>query len=180
MKLSRLVVLSACLAAASASAQNLRPGLWEMNNQVKGGSSQNSQLMAEAQKQMANMSPAQRKMVDEMMGRHGVGLNVGADGGLQVTYCMTKEMSERKELPTGQQGQCQTSSTPIAGGMNVQFTCTQPASSGSGQVLIHSDTAYTMTMNVVTSATGKPESMAVQGSGRWVGADCGSKGKAVN
>lgn len=176
MKMSRLFVLAAGFAAASASAQTLRPGWWEMTNQVTGGG-QNSQMIAEAQRQMANMSPAQRKTIEDMMAQHGVGMNIGSDGGLKVSYCLTKEMAERKELPTGQQGQCNTSYSPHTSGMNVHFTCTQPASSGTGQVTFQGDTAYTMNMNVVTTLNGKRESAKVQGTGRWIGPDCGGKGK---
>ncbi|MES2263334.1 MAG: DUF3617 domain-containing protein [Pseudomonadota bacterium] len=179
MKACRFILLAATLAAVSisTSAQTMRPGLWEMNNKVKSGDSQMAAAMAEAQKQMANMPPAQRKMMEEMMAKQGVGMSLGSDGGVKITYCMTREMAERKELPTGQQGDCKTNNTPVAGGVNVSFTCNKPPSSGNGQVTFQSDTAYMMNMNVSSSARGKPETIMVESSGRWLGADCGAKGK---
>lgn len=178
MNISRLIVLAAVLAAASASAQTMRPGLWEQNNKITSGSGQATQAMAEAQKHFANMPPAQRKMIEDMMARQGVGLNVSGDGGVKVTYCLTKEMAERKELPTGQQGQCQSSNTPFPGGMDVKFSCTKPATSGTGRATFQGDAAYTMNMDVTTSANGAPEKMTVLSTGRWLGAQCGSKGSA--
>jgi hypothetical protein len=179
MKSTRHLILAAALAAsAAASAQTMRPGLWEMNSKVQSGNSQTAAAMAEAQKRLANLPPEQRKMLEDMMANQGVALSMGADGGVKITYCMTKEMAARKELPTGQQGQCTSSSTPTASGMNVSFTCANPPSNGSGQVTLIGDTGYTMNMKVNSSARGTPESMTVQSSGRWLSTDCGSKAPA--
>jgi len=159
---------------AYAASAAMRPGLWEITSKIKPDNPQAAAAMAEAQKQMANMAPEQRKMIEAMMAKQGVGLSMNGDG-VKVTYCVTREMAERREFPTGQQGQCTNTSTPTANGMNVSFTCANPPSSGSGQVTLQGDTAYTTTMNVTTSARGKPESMRVDGSGRWLGTDCGAK-----
>jgi len=157
-----------------ATSAAMRPGLWEITSKIKPDDPQAAAAMAEAQKQMANMAPEQRKMIEAMMAKQGVGLSVNGDG-VKVTYCITKDMAERREFPTGQQGQCTNSSTPTASGMHVSFTCTNPPSSGNGQVTFQGDTAYTTTMNVTTSARGKSESMSVNATGRWLGADCGAK-----
>lgn len=177
-------LLAAIVAAAAlpalpthAAAVNMRPGLWEMSSKITPDNPQAAAAMAEAQKQMANMPPEQRKMLESMMAKQGVGLSMNGDG-VKVTYCVTREMAERHEFPTGQQGKCTNNATPTANGMNVSFTCTNPPSSGSGQVTFQGDTAYTTTMNVTTTARGKPESMSVNSSGHWLGADCGSKAPA--
>lgn len=168
--LSSLAPCPACAATASAS---MRPGLWEITSKIQPGNSQAAAAMAEAQKQMANMPPEQRKMLESMMAKQGVGLSMNGDG-VKVTYCVTKEMAERHEFPTGQQGKCTNSSTPTANGMNVSFSCSNPPSSGTGQVTFQGDTGYTTSMHVTTSARGKPETMNVDGTGRWLGADCGT------
>ncbi|SFU80099.1 DUF3617 domain-containing protein [Pseudoduganella namucuonensis] len=182
MKHKRQLVLAAALAASaafcSAATTSMRPGLWEMNSKVKSGDSQATAAMAEAQKQLANLPPEQRKMIEDMMAKQGVGMTMGSDGGVRITYCMTREMAERKELPTGQGEQCTSTSTPVAGGMNVSFQCAKPPSSGTGQVRLQGETGYTMNMNVTSSARGKPETMAVESTGRWLGADCGGKAPA--
>ncbi|WP_426322661.1 DUF3617 domain-containing protein [Pseudoduganella sp. R-43] len=172
MKIQAFFLL--CLAAAPAMAQTLKPGLWELDNRIASASPEMMAIMEAAQQQMANMAPEQRKAMEQMMARHGVNLGLGANGGVKLTYCLTKDMAEKQDLPAGQPGQCTTTRTPVPGGLNVTFNCTRPPSSGNGQVIFNGNTAYSMRMNVNSSAQGKPQNMVVEGSGRWLSADCGS------
>ena len=177
-----LFLLCAGLATAAVSAApqtTLKPGLWELSNRIASGSSETMALMAAAQQQMANMPPEQRKMIEQKMAQHGVSnMNLAEGGGVKLTYCLTKEMAEKQELPSGQPGQCTTTRTPIPGGLNVTFNCTTPPSSGNGQVIFNGDTAYTMKMNVNGQGNGKAQQMTVEGTGRWLSADCGTAAKA--
>lgn len=181
-----LSLLCALFAAASAcavlpaAAQNttLKPGLWELNNRIASANPETMAAMAAAQQQMANLPPDQRKMMEQMMAKHGVTMNLAEGGGVKLTYCLTKDMAEKQELPSGQPGQCTTTRTPVPGGMNVSFTCSKPASSGNGQVIFNGNTGYTMKMNVNSTAAGKPQTMMVEGSGRWLSAECGTAAKA--
>ncbi|WP_342117478.1 DUF3617 domain-containing protein [Pseudoduganella sp. OTU4001] len=172
MKKTAMTLL--CLAALPAMAQTLKPGLWEMNNRVASANPETMAVMAAAQQQLANMPPEQRAAMDQMMARHGVNMSLGDGGGVKVTYCLTKEMVEKQELPTGQPGQCSTTRTPAPGGMNVSFNCSNPPSSGNGQVIFNGNSAFSMRMNVNSTAHGKAQNMVVEGSGKWLGADCGS------
>jgi hypothetical protein len=166
-------VLSLSLSlAAPASAQTLRPGLWEISNKVQSGNSQTASALAMAQKELANMPPEQRKMVESMLAKQGVGMSVSGDGGVKITHCVTKEMADRKELPTGQQGDCKSNNTPVPGGMNVSFTCAKPPSSGTGQLMFQGDSGYTMSMDVSSTVNGKPERMTVQSVGRLLSPVC--------
>lgn len=167
-------IILLCLAALPAMAQTLKPGLWEINNRIASASPETMAMMQAAQQQLGNMPPEQRKSLEQMMARHGVNMGLGNDGGVKVTYCLTKEMAERQDLPTGQPGQCTSTRTPVPGGMNVSFTCARPQSSGNGQVIFNGNSAFSMRMNVNSSAHGKPQNMLVEGNGRWLGADCGS------
>src|SRR3569832_762981 len=171
-------ILLAALAGASvsiASAQSLKPGLWESTHKTQfAGDSQMAQQMAQAQQAMANMPPEQRKMMEDMMKSRGVSMNMGAGGAMTVKYCMTKEMAERKEVPA-QRGDCKTTQQPMGGGkFKMSFTCTNPPSSGEGEVTFASPEAYSMRMSVNTTVQGKPEKMNMEGSGRWLAADCGN------
>jgi hypothetical protein len=178
-----LSLLCACLATAAlpAAAQTtLKPGLWELSNRIASGSSETMAMMAAAQQQMANLPPEQRKMIEQKMAQHGVSsMNLGEGGGVKLTYCLTKEMAEKQELPSGQPGQCNTTRTPMPGGLNVTFTCTRPPSSGSGQVIFNGNTGYSMRMNVTGQGNGKAQQMTVEGTGRWLSADCGAAAKAA-
>ncbi len=161
------------LAIQPVTAQTLKPGLWEINNRM-GGSPKMDQAMAEMNKQMAGMSPDQRRMMQDMMAKQGVSMSPGAAGGMAVKICMTRESIERNELPS-QQGDCKTTTSPRMGNtMKMAFVCTQPPSSGEGQVTFVSPEAYTMKMAMKTSVQGKPETMTMDGGGKWLSADCGA------
>lgn len=171
MKTTAMFLLGLC--AIPAVAQQLKPGLWELTNRVASASPEMMAVMAAAQQQMANMAPEQRKSLEQMMASHGVNMSLGDAGGVKLTYCLTREMAEKQDLPAGQPGQCTTTRTPVPGGMNVSFNCTKPPSSGNGQVIFNGNTAYSMRMNVNSTAQGKPQTMVVEGSGRWLSANCG-------
>jgi hypothetical protein len=131
--------------------------------------------MAQMQKQMAAMPPAQRKQMEEMMAKQGTQMPAAAPGGgMSMKMCMTKEMAERSEIPA-QQGDCKTTQQSRTGNtMKVAFTCTNPPSSGEGQYTFTSAEAYNMKMTVTTTVQGKPQKMNMEGSGKWLSADCGN------
>lgn len=171
MKSHHFIVAALAVFASAAGAQSLKPGLWEITNKMQSGSGQMEQQMAQMQQQMASMPPDQRKMIEEMMAKQGV--KVGG-GGMSVKVCMTKDMVERNELPA-QQGDCKTTQQSRTGNtMKMAFTCTNPPSSGEGHVTFASPEAYSMQMAVNTTVQGKPEKVNMDGSGKWLGADCGS------
>jgi hypothetical protein len=164
------------LASSSASAQTIKPGLWELHNQIKTGDAQTDQAMSAALSQLAALPPAQRVQMEAMMAQNGVSMpKAGGDGSLTLTACVTPEMAARKELPLNQQGKCSSKQEPVAGGLNVSFTCTDPASSGSGQIRFNGDNAYTATMQVVNNSGAGPQNATVNSSGRWLGASCPAK-----
>jgi len=168
-----LYALALCAAGSfslTAAAQNLKPGLWETTHNMKSSGGE----MEKAQAQMANMPPEQRKMMEKMMAEHGMKMGAGGPGAMNVKTCMTKEMVERSELPA-QHGDCKTTSQQRSGNtIKMAFTCTNPPSSGEGQYTIVSPEAYTMKMVVKSTAQGKPETMNMDASGKWLAADCGS------
>jgi hypothetical protein len=171
----RLLVATCTLAGCGlpALAQNLKPGLWEISNRMSGNAEMNS-AMADAQKAMAGLPPEQRKMMEEMMAKQGVRMGAGAGGAMAVQVCMSKEMVERNELPA-QQGDCKTTSQGRSGNtMKMAFTCTNPPSSGEGQVTFIGSDAYSSKMNVTTLVNGKQEKVTMDGAGRFVSADCGT------
>ena len=57
--------------------------------------------------------------------------------------------------------------------MKMAFTCTTPPSSGEGQITFASNESYAMKMAVSTMVQGRPEKVNMDGSGKWMAADCG-------
>jgi hypothetical protein len=177
MKLHRsLLVLAVGTFAVGASAQepNLKPGLWQITHKMTTASGQIEKASAELQKQMADMPPEQRKMMEDMMAQRGMSMGAGGPLDMSAKVCMTRDMVERNEIPV-QQGNCKTTmQSRTASSTKMSFSCTDPPSSGEGQYTMVSPEAYTAKMTVRTAVQGKPETMNMDTSGKWLGADCGS------
>ena len=176
--MKRLVISLALLAAvhAQAQTQNIKPGLWEMNNKVKTGNAQTDQALAMAMQQLATMPPAQRAQMEAMMAQNGVSMpKQSGDGGMLLTACVTPEMAAKKEIPLDQKGKCTSKQDQVPNGLNISFSCTDPASSGQGQLRFNGDSAYTMTMNVTNSTGAGPQSATIESTGRWLSATCPAK-----
>jgi hypothetical protein len=176
MKPKHVLPLSLLMLAFGAGAQTLKPGLWEITNQTQmSGDAKGQDRMAQMNQQMASMTPEQRKKVEEMMAKNGVKMGSGGPGGgMSVKICMTREMVERNELPS-QQGDCKTTQQSRSGNtMKMAFACTKPPSSGESQVTFVSPEAYTSKMTMTSTASGAPRKIDMEGSGKWLGADCGS------
>ena len=173
MKIRHALAAIAVACPLAVSAQSMKPGLWEITHNTKGGvGGQAADAQAKMQREMANMSPEQKKMMQEMMAKHG--MQPGGGGGMSVKTCMTKEMIDRNEVPS-QKGDCQTTKQQKTGNtMKFTVVCNNPPSTGEGQVTFLSPEAYTMKMAMQSKVDGKPQSMNMEASGKWLSADCGS------
>ena len=174
MRIHTVLTAGAFAAAAfGASAQTMKPGLWEINNKMN--SPQMDQAMAEMQKQMAAMPPEQRKQMEAAMAQRGVQMvQPGAGGGMAVRMCMTKEMTERNEVPMHQSDCKITSQSKSGSTTKMAFSCTNPPTTGEGEYTLVSPDAYRSKMTMKTVVAGKPETMQMETAGKWLGADCGT------
>jgi hypothetical protein len=168
-----VLITAALLTAASfaAEAQSMKPGLWEIHN--KSDNPQMAGGMAEMQKQLAQMPPEQRKQMEAMMAQRGVKMAAGSDGAMVVQVCMTKEMAERNDVPM-QDGCRMTKQERSGNTMKMAFACTNPPSSGEGQVTFNGPEAYASRMTVRSVEQGRTEAITMESSGKWLKADCGS------
>lgn len=162
-----------------ASAQTMKPGLWEIATQMQGGSGEMADAMAKAQKQMESMPPEQRKMVQDMMAKRGMQMGANGGGGMSIKICMTQEMVDRNQVANHQsstdQHDCAHTNSPRSGNtMQFSFVCTKPPSSGEGRVTFTSPEAYSMKMTSTSMVKGQPTKMEMQTDGRWLGSDCGT------
>ena len=156
--------------AAGASAQTMKPGLWEITSQVQSGGKDLTAAMASMQKQLEAMPPEQRKMMQDMMAKQGAQMGASGANGMSIKMCLSQEMVDRNEVAPMQQGDCTHATSPRVGGtMKYSFKCTKPVSSGQGEITFSSPEAYAMKMSM-TSAERK---MDMQTNGKWLGANCG-------
>ena len=168
-----LTALAAIAGPASAQLGKMQPGLWEQTMTMKSASGQMEAQMAQMQQQMANMPPEQRKMVEDMMAKQGVGMAAGRSPTIKM--CISPEQAERAELPP-QDGNCKQEMVERSGStMRYRFSCTgNPPTSGEGEYTLSSPTTYSGRTTVLTQVQGKPEKMEMTQTGRWLGADCGA------
>ena len=162
------------LLAAAAQAEPMKPGLWEVSQKMQSGSGQMEAAMAEMNKQMAAMTPAQRKAMQDAMGKHGVEMKGQGGQAMAVRICVTKEMAARNEVAPVD-GNCKSSQSPRVGNsMKFSFSCTNPPSSGEGEVTFVGSSSYSSRLDMKTVVNGKPETLKMDSTGKWLGTDCGS------
>ena len=164
--------LLACplVALAQGTPPKLRPGLWEHGFTMSSQSGQMESAMKQMQQTMAAMPPAQRKMMEDMMAKQGVGIGAG---GNSVKVCVSKEEAER-DVPPQQEG-CTQTAKRSGNVWQIAFQCKgPPPSSGEGQMTLLSPTAYTGNFNIRTEVNDKPEQVKMTQTGKWLSADCGN------
>ncbi len=173
MKLHRVLpAIPLTLAALGASAQSMKPGLWEHSFTLKSQSGQMEKGMAEMQKQLASMPPEQRKQMEQMMAQSGVGMGARAN---TVKVCISPEQAARLDLPQNDDHCKQEITQRSASTMKFKFSCAgQPPASGEGEVTFHSPAHYSSKSVMNTTVEGKPERMTMDQTGKWLSADCGA------
>lgn len=169
------------IASAPASAQTMRPGLWEVKSTIEGADDSRMQEMAKAQEQMramreqmARMPPEQRQAMEAMMSKLDPLPQIDEDG-MTIQLCVTPEMAAENQPPVQQRGNCTSKrSAPVGGAMKISYVCTNPVSSGEGTITVSSDTAYTMDMTMKAIEDGRNQTTSMSSKGKWLAASCGN------
>lgn len=174
-RLSTALLLSALACFNNAHAQSTKPGLWDITQKM-GGNAEMDQAMAQMQQQMAGMSAAEKKMMQDMMANQGMTMPTpGAGGGMAMKVCITPEMAARQDMPVQTEGDCTTTITSrSANTLKMNFVCKNPPSTGEGTYTFSGDSAYTMKMLMKSTHQGKPMSTTLDGQGKWLSASCGA------
>ena len=162
------------VSAAWAQPAKLQAGLWEQTMTMKTASGEMEAKMAEMQQQLASMPPEQRKMVEDMMARQGVGM-AGSGRNTTIKMCISPEQAERADVPQ-QDGNCRQEVVQRSGGtIRYRFSCTgEHPTSGEGEYTMTNPSSYNGKATVLTQVKGKPEKIDMTTVGRWVSADCGA------
>ena len=166
-----LVALSG---AASAQPQKMRPGLWEHAVSMKSQSGQMEAAMAQMQKSLASMPPAQRKQMELMLAQQGLGMG---PTGQTIKVCITPEQANLDAIAP-QEGCIQNVKRTGPNSVAMTFSCKgdsdQPPTSGEGAITFSGPTAYAGNFKVKTTSNGKPEQIDMAQSGKWLAAECGA------
>lgn len=158
-------------AAMTASAQDFKPGLWEIKQKPQLDPQRQAQ-MEQMQKQMAALPPEQRKQLESMMSKNGVSMNFQG-GELTLKSCVTKEQADRAAVPRTD-GKCEHDSKRTGDKMLVNFRCTNPASEGTNEITFLGPDHYLTKSEIRSQRDGKTETLRSTGEARYLGADCGS------
>jgi hypothetical protein len=200
-RLTALALLSlGALLAAPASAQEIKPGLYQVVSKISGNNKvgemmkqqretlakmtpEQRQQMADMPKQlekmMEGMSPAQREKMKGMMGKQSGAMEAmqsmqmthNADGSTSLKMCVTQAMIDQRGV-IGQQPGCKTTSGKMTGGvMKTSYVCTSPPSKGEGEVRMTGPNSFSTRMRIVSA---NQETMEVNGTSTWLGPSCGS------
>lgn len=164
----RLVL--ACTAASLlpflAQAQQLQPGLWEINSK---NMQVNGQQLPDLQLLMGSLPPEQRKMAEQAMAKQGVAM-----AGNGVRMCITPQQAQTNDIPLqGNQAGCSQRITERTPNM-IKFTVSCPQGNGQGQTNFLSAREFVTTVNGTFVAGGQPQQGRMESQGRWLAADCSS------
>jgi hypothetical protein len=163
--------LGAVLVGASfaVGAQTQAPGLWEHTVNLKPGNADIDNAMALLQKRMASMTPEQRQQMESMMAHNG--MKLGASG-TSVQVCITKEEAAKPPEARMHSADCKPADVQRSGNkMSYKFECTK--GKGEGEMTFISDKAYSGHVTVDSDASGKPQHISMDMSGKWLASDCG-------
>ena len=155
----------------AASAQDCKPGLWEIRQKPQLDPQRQAQ-MEQMQKQMAALPPEQRRQMESMMSQHGVSMNFQG-GELTLKSCVTKEQADRAAMPRTD-GKCEHDSKRTGDTMLVNFRCTNPASEGTNEITFLGPDHYKTKSEIRAQRDGKTEVIRSTGEARYLGSDCGS------
>lgn len=175
-----LALANACAAQTFAQQPAIKPGLWQIDMTLAGKAADNPmggyvELM---KSQMASMAPAQRAQIEALLAASGTELN---GDGLRTRQCITQQDINKFDV-FGKKGMdsCTRKTTPIAGGMNVSMTCTQPRMKVDAVMMAESETSYRFeSVAAVPGPGGRELIQKSSGTGKWLGSDCGKTGAAA-
>ncbi len=172
---ARLLALGVVLVGpyAVASAQSIKPGLWEHKSRMS-GSPEMELAMSQAQKMLDSLPPEHRKQMEAVLAKQGVSMvGVGKDGETVTRSCISQEMAERRTPPAMQPGCTAKAGTVDGDKQTFGFSCPGKGS-GEGVVTYRSQTeAHTVMTLTADDARVKGMSMKVNSTSRFVDSDCG-------
>ncbi|MEH3085085.1 MAG: DUF3617 family protein [Xylophilus ampelinus] len=166
----------ALLAGLPALAQEVRPGLWEMQP-LPGDESSGRVDLGQAQQLLERLPAEQRRQIESRLARRGMAPGA-AEGTVRI--CVTPEMATRINTE-GPHGLCSTTRKELRSGPSVgtgevdlAFRCTDPESSSSGRLQVHAPDRYTLDLTRLRpDGAGGQRSKRLHAEVRRVAAECG-------
>lgn len=157
-----VVTVGILMLAGGANAGGMKEGKWSMTTVIKMDGTDNE--MTKAQKEMENMSPEDKAMMESMMG--GMGMKMGVQGGgmsTTITKCLTND----NPVPeTENQKNCKETHSVRGNTVHFETTCTN--SHSTGEVTYKNDTMKGLIKSTQIEK-GKETTSTIDISGQYVG-----------
>lgn len=171
---SALAVATAVPSVGNADVNAMRPGLWEFAGTIKSASGEMESAMDDMRTQMANMSLEERRMMESMMGGHGIQFGIGKGGEQKLKLCITPE--EASEFDVQPDPECEQEIIERSGNqLNIRFSCQgELKSDGQGTYTFRGDVEFAGTMVMNTYENGRKDTVEYSQQGKWLGEDCGN------
>lgn len=171
-------------AALSQPVTRLQPGLWEHQVTMKTASGQIEAMASQMRQQIERMPPEQRQRIEQMMRGRGVAASGGAAAAASlasgqpttVQTCITAEQAARDELPLHDRRCTAVDQQRSGNTLRVRFACGsgEHAANGTAEFTLLSDRQLRGTATVDAHVAGRPETLQIEQTGRWLNAECGS------
>ena len=170
-----IVILALPLFTAPALADGMKAGLWEIKTlkQVMDGRDMKAQMdaaQAQMQQQMASLPPEQRKQMEAMMGRQGIGMGPGG----ATRMCISEEMARRDTPVVDPDGQCQPTRMSRSGNtVRYEIDCMMDGrrSQGKGESTFSGNSVHSRMDMVTMDSTGR-HTMQSESQMNYLGPDC--------
>jgi hypothetical protein len=171
LRLPLAALTLALLLPATASAARIDPGLWEFSVEHLQADGELGQAMAEMRRQMESMPPEARRMMEEMLGSQGMGID--ASGAIRLRVCITPEDLADGEFPTEVEDCRYDFIERQADRMRTRIECTDEGRTrGEGDIRILGRREWKGRFEVESRIDGRPTRMTIEQHARWIGNDC--------
>jgi Protein of unknown function (DUF3617) len=168
---SLLTICALAFAALGAAAQTppkIKAGLWQIQVESEKNGAKVPDASERMKDHMKNMTPEQRKELEEMMKQRGV--ESGAGG--MVKICYSQKMLERGTW--ADQGGCKTDySNRSATSWKWHSSCAELHYQGDGEASFPDPENFVVKSSGVSTNGGKTLTMNSTKTGKWLSADCG-------
>ena len=158
---------AAPLAVQAQNAPPIKPGVWQVQSERE----IDGQKAPDPMERMKDLPPEARKQMEAMMKQRGVDMGQGAGGGQKI--CHTRESLDQGRWK-GDGERCKTDVTSrSANAWKWRSVCTQPEFEMDGEAVFSNPENYTVKTLMNSQRQGKPQTMRMTVTAKWLGADCG-------
>ncbi len=161
-----LIAVAVVFVIGARAAQGMKEGKWEMRMVIKMDGI--GEEYSKAMKEMENMPPAEKAMMQQMMGKMGMGMNVNAEG---MTTTVTQCLSSQNPVPpmdkmNNNAKDCK--ETHSMNGNTVKFEAVCKGSKSSGEMTFDGDSMHGKIKSQQKS-DGKDVDATIEMTGKYLG-----------